>query len=307
MKIRTILAAAFAAGTLSIVAVQGHAGVTSSQYNDQLDFSTTGPNGTPIIQTSTTTATTGAQTESTVGFFQLLDSGAQTDTDDNNNPISTDHDWIVGQTVNPQTTFTLSEIDFYVSGGQETNLSVHIFAPVQAGGTGTLPSGGTNDGFVTPGPSAVDLLNPSNDPATEQKFTMFGNAGKYYQQINLTGAQQVTLTAGTKYDIEIWSDGGPVSTDSNAFFLDTTQTSGLYKFGNGYQNRASETFDSVTGDPNGSTSPAGYGAALGNFRGNDGNSGRDLLMALYGTATPEPTSLGLIGLAAIGALRRRRA
>ena len=231
---------------------QAFAGITASTYSG------TTFQGTPTIDTDPTPT---ANTSN--GYFQL---GSGTSD-------------IVSQVVTPATTFTLGEIDVLLAGAPNHNVSLHIF-PVASGGTGTTT-------YVTPG--TPDLLNPSDSAGSEQLFNFYGTGSTTFESLVLTGAQQVTLNAGTAYDVEFWSDQPATAGDGTAYFPNTA--SAVYAGGNAYQGKGDAGYTQV---------------ASGQYRGNvSGN--QDIALALYAaTPVPEPTSLGALGIGAASLLLRKR-
>jgi hypothetical protein len=167
--------------------------------------------------------------------------------------------------------------------------AIEIYSGGKAGGTGTLniypnPVGGTDtDGFVNTSFS-TDLLNGG----AGLPFTFFGSGGAQYVRLDLTGADEITLAANTKYAIEIDVTSGT--------FAWLRSNAGTYPNGNLYSGASELNFNG--------TPPA-------NGRGErdqvGGTPQRDGGLALF--AVPEPASLTLIGIGvfAFAARARRRA
>jgi hypothetical protein len=183
------------------------------------------------------------------------------------------------QTITPASTFTLSAIQF-LNGGQ-------------AGATGTfaiyqIPSfagGKDTDGFVNTSFS-TDLLGGGSGLA----FQVFGDSGNPPQLTTfaLSGADQITLTAGNVYAIEFDITGG------SSFGL-LRSTDNEYAGGGDFQNTSLEA------NFNGTAPANGRGERDAFF------PNTDFLMAVDSTAAaPEPASCGLLAIGAVALLRRRR-
>lgn len=164
--------------------------------------------------------------------------------------------------------------------------AIEIYSGGKGGGTGTLniypaPVGGADtDGFVNTSFS-TDLLNGG----AGLPFTFNGSPGPQYLRLDLTGADEIFLAAGTKYAIEIDVTSGQFSwLRSNA---------GTYPNGNLYSG-ASEMNFAGTPPANGRGERFQVG----------GTPQRDGGLALY--AVPEPASLVLIGIGIVAFATRSR-
>ena len=193
---------------------------------------------------------------------------------------------IFSQTFTPTTTFTLGAFPIYAAGGPVTGASIHLFATTVApaswaalGGYNILQNANTNDMFNSAGNSGPLLT-----------FNYGGVATQNYLEFDLGAANRVTLTAGVSYAFEIWAPG---STVVNALFW--RRGADFYVNGNLYGAGAAG---------------AGYvpdTTQLGVSQNDVAGGQRDGALVLY--ATPEPTSMALLGLGALVgtfAIRRRK-
>ena len=192
----------------------------------------------------------------------------------------------VNQQVNAGTTLTQT----FMTGATGFQLDkIEIYSGGKGGGTARLniypdPVGGdesgANAGFVNTSFS-TDLLNGG----AGLEFTFNGSAGLQYITLDLTGTDEITLDPNQQYAIEV-----DVLTGQFSWQRDGT---GTYPGGNLYQGGTEQNFNG--------TPPA-------NNRGErfqvGGTPQRDAAFALY--AVPEPSSLAILSMGAIGLLRRRR-
>jgi hypothetical protein len=238
-------------------ATSSHAQLSTTTYADQATWNATSANG--YSQIDGTTATPQATAVNNTGSLSL---GAA------NN--------VMVQTFTPTTTYTLGAFAIYAAGGAVTNATVHLFATTIAPG-----SWATTGGFnVAQNANTNDLFNVGNLGAG-LTFSYSGTATQNYLEFDLGAANQVTLTAGTTYDLEFWA---PSSTVANTLFWRRTSLD-VYANGNAYA--AGNGSGYTVGSPGLQTSR------------NDisGSGRRDAALELY--AVPEPASLALMGLGAL--------
>jgi hypothetical protein len=168
------------------------------------------------------------------------------------------------------TGFKLDKLAFVAAGGPSQGF-VHLYpSPV---------GGGESDGYVNVSYS-TDLFNSGAGLA----FTFYGTASEAIFQFDLTGLDEVTLAANTKYALDFTPN--PSDTAYNFY----VRRGGAFYTGGG----------NIYANGNVSGSPVGerYDVASGR---------RDAPLAIY--AVPEPSIVALAGLgaAALVAFRRRSA
>jgi PEP-CTERM motif len=168
-----------------------------------------------------------------------------------------------GQSFTTVSAFQLDKVELYVGGGVSNNMAIHMYTGF-SGGTET-------DTFINPNnPTPVDLLGGGSGLS----FNLNSPAG--YLVFDLTGSDEITLAAGTRYYFEL--SGGDA-----AMFVRRAGSS-PYSGGNAYAG----------------TNPA-------TFRGLPGSgSVRDAAAGFYAAAVPEPTGMSAIGLGLMGVMARRR-
>ena len=168
----------------------------------------------------------------------------------------------VSHSFNPATSFQLDTFTIRAAGAPTTGLLYLYPNPV---------GGGPADGFINNGFS-VSLLNGG----AGLPFTFNGTPSRTLLNFDLTGADQITLSAGTKYSIDLVGQSG-----GSMFWMRGAE---VYGGGNIY-----------VANPVGANPGERFNVAGGT---------RDGALALY--AVPEPTSLVLFGLSLIGLAASRR-
>jgi len=166
--------------------------------------------------------------------------------------------------------FQLDKIQILTGGMAGTPMTLHIF-PNPVGGAEA-------DGFVN-NSFSTSLLGGGAGVS----FTVFGAGGTQLLMLDLTGTDQITLAANTKYSIDLRMTG---STASNSFQWIRT-TSSEYSGGNIYV-----------------TSGATGGGGEGERFAVASPATRDAMFALY--AVPEPSSMALLAFGGVALLNRRR-
>jgi hypothetical protein len=249
---------------LSVLVTPGYAQLTTTSYADQATWNSTSANGFSLVNQTTTTP------QATLTVNQGLSGNGA-----------------LVQTITPTTTFTLGAFSIYLAGAAVNNMSIHIFEITP----GFPSSGWAATGGFNPLSNANtnDLLNPGNI-GTGQTFNYSGTPTQNYLEFDLGAANQITLTAGTSYDFELWSPNGA------ATVYWRRSGSDVYANGNEY---------SASGQ-------AGYGITVGSQLGANrtdvsGSGRRDAGLALY--AAPEPASMALLGFGTLVStfiLRRRK-
>jgi hypothetical protein len=169
----------------------------------------------------------------------------------------------------------------FTTGATGFNLgSIAFYTAGQGGSNGVVAhlyssfSGGTEaDTFVNPNnPTPVDLLGGG----AGLSFNLSPASTNGFQVLTFDGVDQIALAANTRYYFELANGDGVVNM--------LRAGSSPYAGGNAY-----------------------LGADPSTFRGLPSSGGvRDSAFAVY-AAVPEPASLALIGLGAMGVIRRRRA
>jgi PEP-CTERM motif len=217
--------AVLVAACSSVLAAAVHAGVTTSFVSD-------GPSleGTPTINTAGTAASTINTTFSvSIGFA----------------PGDTSR---FGQSFTTTTSFVLDKVELYVGGGVSNGMGIHLY-------TG-FAGGGETDTFINPNnPTATDLLGGGSGLS----FNL--NCPTGYMVFDLTGSDEITLAANTKYYFEV--SGG----DAGVFFR--RAGSSPYSGGNAY----------LGSDPS-------------NFRGLPNSGGvRDMAMGVYASSVAPGSSV----------------
>jgi hypothetical protein len=168
--------------------------------------------------------------------------------------------------------FQLDKFDIYSGGKGGGTAKLNIY-PAPVGGEDT-------DGFVNTSFS-TDLFNGGNG----LDVTINGSGGAQYITFDLTGADEIFLAPNTKYALEF-----DLLTGQHSWLR---SNAGTYPDGNLYQGASELNFNGT---------PPANGRGQRNQVG--GTPQRDGGLALY--AVPEPGSLSLIGVAAVGLLARRR-
>ena len=168
----------------------------------------------------------------------------------------------VSHSFNPATSFQLDKFAIRAAGAPTTGLLYLYANPV---------GGGPADGFINNGFSTSLLNGGAGLP-----FTFNGTATRTLLNFDLTGADQVTLSAGTKYAIDLVGQTG-----GSMFWMRGGE---VYGGGNIY-----------------AVNPVGANPGE---RFNVAGGTRDGALALY--AVPEPATFVLFGLALVGLVASRR-
>ena len=182
--------------------------------------------------------------------------------------------------------FQLGAIDVLASGGAVGNIvGIHLYALSLA--PSATASASYNDGSHNMGP---DLLNGGLG------YTFPWNPGTptggdtWLTQFTFNGADQVQLNAGTTYALEFWTS----SSNGNGF---------IWNRGSG-ADPGGQMFGAHNSLLTDQTAAGGERETI-NQEGLSGGAPRTAALALYAAPVPEPTTMGLIGLASLALLGRR--
>ncbi len=178
----------------------------------------------------------------------------------------------------PASTFTLDYFTAVYAGGPSTGyLTIYDLGPGQGGGEA--------DGYINSAFNEGVLVAP-------QAFTVGGTGTTAFLTFDLTGLDEITLTAGTSYMFDFTAAFAGSPTNGSYGGVDASPDWNFYL-------ARGAAFDT-------SGSNIYAGAETSTQRNDVGGGRRDLPLAFY-AAVPEPSAvlLGSVGL--LGLIRRRRA